>query len=508
MITEDQEKILALYASENYADVTLAETLENGTGIDLSHIWQTLNEVLDLMNSSNSRSKDALARLRNQTEIIIRAPFADFHFSEDFVALFCKLETLTVKSRHREKISFSSAFANMPSLKSLYWQGDADMDNSIKYCVALETLKIEAFPDEVFSNLMSIGEGIGTLKKLRVLEIDACAYLPQLPDNIGDLENLEELNLNACHALEKLPTSIGKLKNLKRLTLRNLRLKRLPDTFGNLQELETLHLEYLHKLTQLPASFANLYSLKSIFIGYCEGFKKFPENLCFLPSVLFLDMRLSVPQIPAAIGKMQSLTILKIDCSTLVEIDDALCDLVNLEQLIIYSRNPKRYLQLPNQWQKMQKLHDLHFSIKKTKGTLPDTIGLLPNVTSVSFYECGLTQFPPDLSGWEKKLVQLFFNFNQLTEIPVSIGTLSHLKILEAIGNQLQKLPNEIGQLTQLKKLNLMNNQLTTVPDSICHCKNLEELNLEGNPITAVPDCLVSTNTRQRHYRVGDGRRF
>jgi len=50
---------------------------------------------------------------------------------------------------------------------------------------------------------------------------------------------------------------------------------------------------------------------------------------------------------------------------------------------------------------------------------------------------------------------------DKLTELPESLGQLTHLQTLRLSNNQLTTLPESLGQLTQLQTLELGSNQLT-----------------------------------------------
>ena len=54
--------------------------------------------------------------------------------------------------------------------------------------------------------------------------------------------------------------------------------------------------------------------------------------------------------------------------------------------------------------------------------------------------------------------------YNQLTELPSTIGNLNSLYMLSAQSNQLEELPSSIGNLDSLGVLTLNRNQLTVFP--------------------------------------------
>ena len=104
-------------------------------------------------------------------------------------------------------------------------------------------------------------------------------------------------------------------------------------------------------------------------------------------------------------------------------------------------------------WQTIKKLElsDINLSI------LPETIGLLTNLKTLSIEACGLT------------------------EVPESIGNLTNLRELNLKENELTSMPDSIGNLTNLEELRLNGNQLVTLPDSIANIPKLKVLNLRDN---------------------------
>ncbi len=83
---------------------------------------------------------------------------------------------------------------------------------------------------------------------------------------------------------------------------------------------------------------------------------------------------------------------------------------------------------------------------------------------------------------------------NQLTTLPDNIGQLTQLTTLDLSFNKLTKLPDTIGQLTQLTKLNLGDHQLTAVPDSIGQLTKLTELDLSHNTTSTIFLLLLGKN--------------
>src|SRR5258706_5745637 len=65
-----------------------------------------------------------------------------------------------------------------------------------------------------------------------------------------------------------------------------------------------------------------------------------------------------------------------------------------------------------------------------------------------------------------------------LTELPESLGQLTHLRSLIIAGSSLTSLPEWLCQLRQLQKLDLEENELTALPESLCQLTHLRWLDL------------------------------
>ena len=69
----------------------------------------------------------------------------------------------------------------------------------------------------------------------------------------------------------------------------------------------------------------------------------------------------------------------------------------------------------------------------------------------------------------------------ELSELPESIGQLTHLHWLRLSNNQLTVLPESLGRLTQLRSLILWDNLLEDIPSSLAQLEHLMELDLSDN---------------------------
>ena len=102
-----------------------------------------------------------------------------------------------------------------------------------------------------------------------------------------------------------------------------------------------------------------------------------------------------------------------------------------------------------------------------TKMKLFEAVGNYLHRLPSSFAEC-------------TQLAYLNLEFNYFTSVPSSIFELVNLEVLLLGDNEIEELPPEIGNLVNLRVLNLGGNCLTDIPDQLAQCKKIQYLNLCG----------------------------
>ncbi|MES2730614.1 MAG: FG-GAP-like repeat-containing protein, partial [Bacteroidota bacterium] len=161
----------------------------------------------------------------------------------------------------------------------------------------------------------------------------------------------------------------------------------------------------------------------------------------------------------------------------------------------------------------------LNLPSNNLSGVVPESLGNLTNLFSLSFSKNQLTSIPVSI-GSLSKLTNLILEYNQLTVLPASVGNLSKLlkftvhnnqltvlpstignltsvHTFYAMNNFLTSVPNEIGNMTSLKNLFIGNNSITAIPESIGNLSNLQLLQLSDNRLTALPKSLIQLTTLQ-----------
>ncbi|KAG0279632.1 hypothetical protein BGZ96_001889 [Linnemannia gamsii] len=126
----------------------------------------------------------------------------------------------------------------------------------------------------------------------------------------------------------------------------------------------------------------------------------------------------------------------------------------------------------------------------------------LPSMTSIGLCSRGIVRLSSNIKllasatcvqiipmeiGFLRNLTLLDLSKNCLRNLPESITHLSKLVELKLSFNQLETIPAGIGGLTKLASLTLDNNRITSIPPQIGLIKDLVNLDLSDNPIKVLP---------------------
>jgi internalin A len=130
---------------------------------------------------------------------------------------------------------------------------------------------------------------------------------------------------------------------------------------------------------------------------------------------------------------------------------------------------------------------------------LPESLGQLTQLHTLYLRGNKLSALPERL-GQLTRLQVLYLDSNQLSVLPESLGQLTQLRTLRLDENQLSALPESLGQLTQLQTLNLHSNQLSVLPESLGQLTQLQELSLHINQLSVLPESLGQLTQLQELY--------
>ncbi|XP_007014503.2 PREDICTED: plant intracellular Ras-group-related LRR protein 6 [Theobroma cacao] len=143
---------------------------------------------------------------------------------------------------------------------------------------------------------------------------------------------------------------------------------------------------------------------------------------------------------------------------------------------------------LPKTIENCRSLEELNANFNKLT-MLPDTIGFeLINLKKLSVNSNKLIFLPQSVTHLTSLRV-LDARLNCLGSLPEDLENLINLEVLNVSQNfqNLENLPYSVGLLVSLVELDVSYNKITSLPDSIGCLKKLQKLCVEGNPMVSPP---------------------
>ena len=170
-------------------------------------------------------------------------------------------------------------------------------------------------------------------------------------------------------------------------------------------------------------------------------------------------------------------------------------DLKNLISLLIVSNDLNS---LPESFSQLTSLVQL--SLAGNQFTeIPQPVLNLTTLEYLYFDENRLTDLPDSLLDSNKGLKRLSLSENKFEgHFPPVIFSLLNLKELYFEANQLSQIPTQIAGLENLQILHLQDNLITQIPDEIAGMKSLTTLNLSNHPQYKVETNKISREEVQR----------
>ncbi|XP_062225040.1 putative disease resistance protein RGA1 [Phragmites australis] len=243
-------------------------------------------------------------------------------------------------------------------------------------------------------------------------------------------KNVMALLLLGCSKLVLSDDSFSFAEGLRVLHIRDPSMKKLPGSICRLTQLRYLNLSGCSGLVELPELFGILYRLEYLDLSGCSGLVKLPESFGMLEKLEYLDLS---------------------GCSCLQGIQSALGGLTNLQHLNL--SHPCCYL------------FEHRFHLK----CLEDVWGKLTNLRYLNLSMClnPILCYLPENEGIEyigrisrlSSLEHLDLSQNIfLSDLPESLGNLSHLHTLDLSGcARLKRVHKRISEMNNLKVLVVRN---------------------------------------------------
>lgn len=201
--------------------------------------------------------------------------------------------------------------------------------------------------------------------------------------------------------------------------------------------------------------------------------------------------------IPKSIAEFKDLEKLNLSRNKLTTISDEICQLKHLRKLVLL-RNLIR--KLPEAISNLENLEILDLSYNNLE-ELTNSFKYLKFLKKIFLHKNEFLSFPRDVCNL-KSLETLSFNNKliskkKIQEIPIDIGNLKNLRVLELQSNYIKTLPDSMCKLDKLEELNISRNSIEELPNSISFLSNLKSLVLFKNPLRTLPDSLLRLENLQ-----------
>ena len=291
-------------------------------------------------------------------------------------------------------------------------------------------------------------------------------------NDITKFKNLEEFTCTRSKAVDlfALFDQLAQLPKLKKLNLTGGEYKTMPTNIKLLKNLEFIILKD-NNFTTLPDSFSLLKKLRVLNLEhnaylYDEDVYERIKNL-HVEELNFANSGLS--ELNNKIGLVISLKDLNISGNDIKVL-------------------PSSFAQI-NHLQKINVSKNLNLSAAQVLTALAQ----IPTITELLAQECGIDNIPLEI-GKLTSIKVLDLKANRLTALPLGFGNLTNLEYLDLgyfeMGTRMNKISDlgpDFGKLKKLKYLNLAGNALLTLPEGFSGLSELTELNLGLNKLPGLP---------------------
>ncbi|KAJ9709823.1 hypothetical protein PVL29_001341 [Vitis rotundifolia] len=391
---------------------------------------------------------------------------------------------------------------NISTLVDLYLT-NAGIKGPIPH-VNLQSLRNLVTLDLSYNNIGSEGielvNGLSacTNNSLEELNLGGNQVSGQLPDSLGLFKNLRSLYLSYNSFVGPFPNSIQRLTNLESLDLsKNSISGSIPTWIGNLQRMKTLDLSYNLMNGTIPTSIGQLRELTVLYLDW-NSWEGVMSEIHFsnLTKLEYFSSHLS----PTKQSLRFHVRPEWIPPFSLISIDISNCNV-----------SPK----FPNWIRTRKRLHHITLKNVGISDTIPEWLwkldflwldlsrnqlyGKLPNSLSfsqpASMVDLSFNRLVGQLPLWFN-VTWLFLANNSFSgPIPLNIGDLSSLQVLDVSGNLLNgSIPSSVSKLKDLWIIDLSNNHLSgKIPKGWNDLQRLDTIDLSKNKLSGgIPSSMCS----------------
>lgn len=421
------------------------------------------------------------------------------------------LTTSSFAQRDGNYSTFSSAFQNIDSAKSIYincmhnnefgTDGCDSLPSDIDKFYNLTSLYISE------SRIKTLPTSINQLKKLKELHLKYLFFFNYEKElcKLRGLDSLEYLGLWMA-GIKTLPDCIGQMKSLKNIDLsqnENVNIEKAFQTFKQLPNLEILNLSGIGNLSVIPKDISEITNLKSLQLDYLTD--KFDYKTSFERIALLKIKSLSLTHnwlsaLPSTISELKDLEYINLSDNNFESFPIELFALTNLKEIKIQHNN-HTFINVGNEITKLENLEKINFGNNwRLNGKHAIiTLSKLPKLKDLDFFSCRLDSIPTEIGNF-RALEKLNLTRNPqiaFAELFRKLSPVKTLKYLDISDNKIASLPKEIGLLSSLEYLVIGQNFISNLPEEFFSLTNLKTLNVYGNYDRRIPNAELE-KVRQR----------
>ncbi|KAK7270918.1 hypothetical protein RJT34_26435 [Clitoria ternatea] len=349
---------------------------------------------------------------------------------------------------------------------------------------------------------------IGSLRKLRYLDMSNSGFGGRIPSELGYLSHLNYLNLGGNFLEGSIPCQLGNLSNLQYLDLKqNSLVGNIPSQLGNLSNLHKLYLGYggtlridngggqwlsnLVSLTHLDLSLIsnlnNSHSWLQMF-GKVPKLRELSVSDCSLSDHFILSLN------PSKYNSSRSLSVFDFSWNTFTTsiifqwVSNVSSNLVELDLTgNLLEVPPSNHFGIM-----MKSLERLDLSSNRLKGGVMEFFMNICTLRYLNIYGNNIAEDLPSVihnfSGGcvRYSLKELYLSYNQINGSLPDFSMFSSLKTLDLSENRLSgKIPESCKLPSQLESLSIESNSLEGgVPKSFGSVCSLHSLHLSNNSLS------------------------
>ena len=344
------------------------------------------------------------------------------------------------------------------------------------------------------SNLRELHPSIGKMKKLKLLDLEGCQELTNLPDKF-EMESLVTLDLNHCLKVKKIPEFVGNMRLLQALFLEGTAIVELPSSVECLTGLDILFLRNCKNLVRLPITICNLTSLNNLDLFRCSKFDKLPGDLGKIVSLTKLDLSgTAITELPSSVKFLIGLTSLHLrDCKKFDKLPEDLGSIVSLEMLDL-SRTS--ITELPLSIEFLIGLGRLYLDGCLKFVILPENLGNLEHLNRLSLEGTAIEVLPSSVERLAALKYLKLKDCKNLVCLSSTICNLRRVEYLDIMGcSKIANLPENLGNMESLVFLFLGETAIKELPSSTVDLKQLRTLSFKGcqllsSSLTSIPRCF------------------